>query len=271
MEQMLNLDTWILALTFLLGTGWYGGGSSALHDHSDAISNGGPLGTGVVGTAQLRTATGSAATTVGDFHVIMNDYAYFPSVTNEGSITWDFHSCRLTADPGDTIGQFLVSSGNGTCTSRWRYETASDDPRIWIIADATGTILSVWCADDPTGDDVAPPIALIPMPVGATITRLVAADLDGLGLPQTAQTFAAAMIVAEGMKPKHLLYRTLQIHTDDAAPARWILKNCQLDLAGRLTVKGAPLLDVVVAADLIQQLQEPTRSWLDRVRGFLGF
>ena len=247
MELMHNPDLWVLTFA-LLGTGWYGGGSSALHDHSDAISNGGLLGIGVVGTPQLRTATGSATGgNQANLSITMNDYAFFASTFDTDTLAGGITNFPAV-DAGNTVGRFDLFAPAGATGvlhgARWRYLTASDNPRIWVITDASGKIVAVWCADDPTGDDITPPITMTPMPLGGRTSRLLAPDLATVPLPAGALAVADAYIMANKLKPENRLYRALQEHASDPAPAVWILTNCQLDAGGKLALSAVGQVDV---------------------------
>ena len=222
-----------------LGEGGYFGGGLPVHDHTGS-SQGGLLTAGsvagIVGTGALRTATGSAAIGPADADIIMNDYSFSPSITDTGQ--WQVRNAiGAGADPGNTIGRLRVASVGGTAlTARWRYVTASDDPTIWVVYDnVTHALLAVWSSDDPTDgpgvivDKVKTPTASDPM-------MLKAADLAGLNLPKAATDAADAKIAAERMNHAHRLYRAIQAHTGDDAPARWILDRCAVQ-GGKLKMK----------------------------------
>ena len=55
----------------------------------------------------------------------------------------------------------MRTSSACTVRARWRYVTASDSPSVWAVVDPTGTVISLWEAEDPLspGDTVAPLVA----------------------------------------------------------------------------------------------------------------
>jgi len=123
------------------------------------VNNSGTINTASVGTAALKTATGS--TTCGSgvgCNINMNDYSFSPSVTDVSITNAHCMSAQANvSDPGNTTARLRLSSVNcsgvatdNTATVRWRYVTASDHPTIWTVVNADGTITSaVWEAEDP--------------------------------------------------------------------------------------------------------------------------
>lgn len=104
-----------------------------------------------IGTSQLKTAIGSAVITNGtQANVTMNDYSFFPSITNALGCCGRLASAISTA-PGDTTGRIhvIADAGSGDHTVRWRYITASDRPTIWAIVNADGSIATLWESEDP--------------------------------------------------------------------------------------------------------------------------
>ena len=113
------------------------------------------LATNSVGTAQLRTATGSSSNST----VAVHATALFPQ----------FHSTGENAD-GDTVGLSLESTpssshsiahdssqtGSEVFSTTWTYITSSDEPSIWVMIGSAGDIVSVWEAEDPVGTGDAP-------------------------------------------------------------------------------------------------------------------
>lgn len=217
--------------------GWYGAGV-LLHDHTDA-ANGGQLGLLTVGTNQLRIASGSA---VGGGQIALNARTFFPSITN--AIAAGGLADNNAAPPSDFIARFScqVSANENV---RWEYLTASDNPTIWIAYDpVTVNIKGTWCSDDPLSD--GSPGIVIP---GCVSIMLKAADLGQLPLPASDLAFAEAYISANKLRPAHLLYRALQLHTGDQAPARWLFDNCKLDPATTV-LQIQPIKAVTAALDV---------------------
>ena len=105
-----------------------------------------PVPIGQVNTLLLKTATGSASGSVAA-NIAMNDYCFFPSMTNAGAL--GNIALPNMADPGNTIGRFWVDPNAQTYTVRWRYITASDYPFVQIIKDVLGEIVGIWESEDP--------------------------------------------------------------------------------------------------------------------------
>lgn len=208
----------------------------------------GGAGSGLIGTTDLKTATGSA--TVADSQVggasgstasnqALNAYSFFPSLTYDAVQSFatysgygDWLAHGDTVDPADQIGRVRLvatsvgdaaaSSGTTTVTLRWRYITASDNPDIWVAYDITGKIKGVWTSDDA--------IAGIPITVeGCTSLQVKAADLEAFSLLSTKASDAQAYIQDRKLNMKHHAYRALQLLTEDEAPSRWILEHCTVE------------------------------------------
>jgi hypothetical protein len=120
------------------------------------------IGAGAIGTSQLKTGMGSASGNGGGNHfIIMNDYTFFPSMQSDANA--DVVETYPTTDNGDTVGRFSTTNADHY-THRWRYVTASDDPRIWVVLGKDGKIQHVWESEDPPNhgdvadgfDEIAP-------------------------------------------------------------------------------------------------------------------
>ena len=201
-----------------------------------------------VSTSALKTATGSASGTLNSSSadVTMNDYSFFPSVTNAaGGGEIDVRAI-ITADPSNTTGRLRVLELTGTSTTytvRWRYVTASDDPTMWALVDpVTGDITGSWVSDDPptitedlfvddpiegfvmrriTRRNPDPPIAS-----PGYLAKPIPLDmLSQFGLSQAALDAADRHIEKYNLKPERRLYRALQFQTRDVAPSGWLLEN----------------------------------------------
>lgn len=135
-----------------------------------------------VGTAALRTATGSTAVTTAATNVAMNDYSFFPKIELDDCATAvhdDFPLYLGAAAADDTVGYFSLgpASGGVNCSAgsvdvRWRYVTSSDNPDVWVLVDdLSGNIVAVWESEDP---------------VGATPLRLAGATAHQVDVPSIA-------------------------------------------------------------------------------------
>jgi hypothetical protein len=201
---------------------------------SDAVTTAKILDANVT-AAKLKTATGVTSSGAGArLDMTLNAKSFAPSITNTAS-NRPIES-QNAADPGNAICRFSVAgSGGGDYTTvRWEYMTSTDDPTVWIAYDpATGEIRAVWASDDPTRNDE--PGVKVP---GCLSKKFKAADFAALGIGQGDQDAAAAMIAAEGLKTKHLLYRALQLREGDH-PAAWLRDNCKIKLANGSLIKNA--------------------------------
>lgn len=191
------------------------------------------MGTNSVGVGSLRTATGSVYSTT-DVILTMNDYSFFPSVTDPTSTNWDWRPTPI-ADPVDTVSRIRwATAGSGQLTIRWRYVTASDKPRIWVLHNpATGEITATWVSDDPcTKDDITPCLS---DPKGVTVAKQFnSSKLEAISL--TSQELEEARKVSS--HPFNLRYRALQIKTNSDSPSKWIHNNMKVRLSdGTLVCK----------------------------------
>jgi len=207
-----------LANTSVANKLYVDGQISSLQSEIDSINA--ALLTPIIGTGQLKTATGTASSSSGA-DVTMNDYSFFPAFTDT-TTGWGLYTFIGVPDPGDTIARVTISGGpGGTWTTRWRYMTATDNPTIWTAVDnVTGVIKGAWTADDPAGD--APGIVIH----GCTSRKFVSSDLD---LQPTAEEIAKAMagIASQKYSTAHIHYRALQARTNN--PAQWIARNARID------------------------------------------
>lgn len=191
-----------------------------------------------INTAALKTATGAASGSLnngagpGSVDITMNDYAFAPMVYAQSPL--DARG-RSGGDLGTTQGAIAIvdpNAGDPTNYSyvvRWRYVTASDNPDVWVVPDATGQIVACWWSDDALESE-HPPIAA----QGLSPIRISAQDLQRLTIPQAAVNQASALIAEKGLKTKHLPFRALSAHVGDDAPSEWFLHNCKIDEHGKL-------------------------------------
>lgn len=102
---------------------------------------------GAITRVKLATGTGSISGAGGStVNVTMQDYTFFPSIlTHAGQ---DALNTFPSVDLGDTVGRFSKGSSQAY-DIRWRYVTASDNPRIWAVVDNKGELLHVWESEDP--------------------------------------------------------------------------------------------------------------------------
>jgi hypothetical protein len=114
---------------------------------------------GTVSTADLNTGTTSQSSATANVEIVMNDYSFFPNQDLDDCAGADQVVIGITGAnvTNDNIGRgrmvFNDLSNTTDCTSgtrdiRWRFMTASDHPQIWMIANADGTIQTVWQSSD---------------------------------------------------------------------------------------------------------------------------
>lgn len=186
-----------------------------------------------VGTLQLKTATGSATTTGTVLDVTMNDYSFFPSLTNTTTSEFSVQAIPSTADPSDTVGRFRVTRGSGTgvFTARWRYITSSDTPTIWVSHDQDGNIVAVWMSDDPLPNNKP---GLLATEDQYTVIEVPRGDLEIL-LPIISSD-ALAIGSAKASSGDRVAYRAL--HEAFTNPAQELMARCVIK-DGELALKGA--------------------------------
>ncbi len=210
-----------------------------------------------VGTADLKTSTGSATVTCTPAagasdsvaaNTALNAYSFFPSFTylvtqTAGTLTGsgEWTAYGSTADPNDQTGRVRITSfavgdsgsSEGTVVSklRWRYVTASDRPEMWVLADPlTGKIIASWASDDPLPGG-APGMTM----EGYTPLRVTAADLEAFSVLSTKASAAEDYIKGKKLSMEHQAYRALQLLAEDSAPSAWIADHCTVTQEGVLT------------------------------------
>ena len=127
---------------------------------------------GFIPRTALSIAAGSAALAGGTYtrDVSLNRYALLPRLSAPSNYSEAI--CNIGAEPGSSSVQdgwiFTGSSGitrirvqvsNSTilnaCTISWDYLATSDNPSLWILLAADGSVGSIWESEDPAGS-VAP-------------------------------------------------------------------------------------------------------------------
>lgn len=209
-----------------------------------------------IGTGALRTATGSTTCNGGVggtmCNTTMNDYGFFPSITNQNTLTngQKLGVMQTTADPNNTLARVQVEScGSSTCTegtsgittTRWRYITATDNPYWWIHYDITGKIVGTWISDDPpTVTFLGTPLQMIDRLTnrpfaGVQSKRIIVEDLQIVSFSSQDVHMAEQYIQQFRLSMKHRLYRALQKKAGDDAPSMWILEHMKVNpITGRL-------------------------------------
>lgn len=211
------------------------------------------LGTGTslgVGTADLKTATGSASGSLGasgHVNISMNDFSFAPNIqdtsgANDNLQVW----VPSQADDSTTVGRLRLTNVDVVSRAyavRWRYITASDNPEMWVLYDpSTGIVQASWASDDPLPGGM-PGL----QSDGLTSLRLTAKDLESFTALSEKASEAQDYIRDRNLKPQHQAYRALQLLTGDTAPSRWIMENCRLD-------KGVVSVDVTKGASIKENI-----------------
>ena len=194
-----------------------------------------------IATSDLRTSTGSLSGLCASVSlvVVMNDYMFFPGLSNTCTGAAPTVIGTNTGDPLDTVGRFTYSgaAGNGTMIARWRYITTSDAPTAWVCYDtATGQITATWVSDDP------PPISGSPIAhadmTGRACVSVDPNSLGALGVKTADVVKARAWLGQKGYSEKHFGYRAFQQMTKDDAPAVWLMERTRMNLkTGQLTTQ----------------------------------
>ena len=128
---------------------------------------------GFIPRTALSIAAGSAALAGGTDQgrdVSLNRYAFLPRLSAPSN--YGEGICNIGAEPGSVGAQdgwmFTGSSGItrirvnvsadttlNSCTISWDYLATSDNPSLWILLAADGSVGSIWESEDPAGS-VAP-------------------------------------------------------------------------------------------------------------------
>lgn len=202
------------------------------------------VGPASVGTAQVKTATGSFTSAGVSFNVTMNDYSFSPSMSSTSVPTASHLAPWSGTDPSNTIAAYSVTDNSGTHTARWRYMTASDNPTVWVAyRTLTGEIVGSWVSDDPVLPNNPQPFTMLdalthlPDPL-ISYTTISAADIlrDG-GLTAQDMQQGDTMIESKRWSPQHRAYRAVQAKTGDDAPAHWYADTFCIDPTSKTPVR----------------------------------
>jgi hypothetical protein len=193
-----------------------------------------------VGVGALRTATGSVVGTPCGFAVTMNDYSFFPGITVSAGTTHNVIS-QVVADPSDTVGRYHTgTAATDSCTNRWRYITASNNPIIWTLSNKlTGELKVVWVSDDPCIKDNENIPCLASSDITLEIKKYKSNDLSAPSFTAKTRSDADRRILKLGYPlNSNVEYRRLQEKASDDAPAKWILDNMKVNISdGKIICK----------------------------------
>ena len=202
-----------------------------------------------VGTAALRVATGSATSGAGASMVVnMNTHTFFPhfGVSSAGYTCSEL--ATIGSDPGtsyDAGVSIYAEGGCGTNYANWRYMTASDNPYIEVVYDASGNIIASFTADDPCGVYPNKPcldnIEINDAPC-IDCTRKVFNSNDIPSLPTKVSEDIAALkyIQDRNYSISNLSYRKLQQYSKQDAPSKFIFEKMKVNpLTKNLECKNA--------------------------------
>lgn len=199
--------------------------------------------TASVGLTALRTATGSGNcnTSTTGCGIVMNANTFNVSPLT----TVAYSSLALCTTPAHCLAG--VPNG-GTFSITWSYFTNSNNPRVWVTHDATGTITGTWAADDPLDNDASP----FSCPAGCgTVKKYLASDLTYFTPTADEQTIGMRFNDSWGYDHSALHYRALQVRAGNVklppadpsgkqmrrgdfrpmqAPAEWLRQNAVVNV-----------------------------------------
>jgi len=98
-----------------------------------------------VTSGKILTSTGSSSSSGS---ITMNDFCFFPSIASWASTDALASWSNGSSDPGDPTGRFGIGATQ-TKSTRWRYITSSDRPRLWVLIDEKKNIQGIWESEDP--------------------------------------------------------------------------------------------------------------------------
>ncbi|MDQ6989189.1 MAG: hypothetical protein Q9M19_04840 [Mariprofundaceae bacterium] len=199
------------------------------------------IASGAVKTGNLSTATGSASAAASSLQVSVHEYGFFPTTWGQSmnpygyTIDADIRAYQKT-DPGTTNPRFTLYTG-GTSPNlgaRWRYITASDNPRLYVAVCDTH-VIGVWEAEDPANEEEDVPLAV----VGCEVYRIDIASLRST-LSDVSRMYDETCRVCERkgwqMSERHWPFRALRLLTRDRV-AEWIMKWCDFDKQSGCLIK----------------------------------
>lgn len=157
--------------------------------------------TASVGLNALRTVGGNGSCTAPcGIATSANSF----NLTLRSSIS---HPALAVCDNTSANCWYIASSG-GSFTMLWSYFTNSNNPRVWVTHDATGTLTGVWAGDDPLDNDASP----FYCPAGCgTVKKYLAADLLYFTPTADEQTIGMRFNDSWGYDHSALHYRALQV------------------------------------------------------------
>jgi hypothetical protein len=205
----------------------------------------------IVGTGNLKTAVGAVTGSNYQGTVIFNDYSFFPNFQATTGSSFESLGLSHSLDDATYVGKCAISTDDAFVI-RWRYITATDTPTVWILIDPdSNEVLATWVSDDPIYreldefvEDSSGLLTLQKRKIASTespiqsntgIPQLVSIDtLSEITIPKNMKDSADRHIDKHGLKQENRLYRALQFHTKDLAPATWLHQNCGWDPVGKV-------------------------------------
>ena len=142
------------------------------YGQSVAVTIAGGVADNSVGSAQVLTGRGNA-TIMSGTPVRLNCLSFTPLLAGSGSGIYFTVFAPVPAAPTSTeCVEPGYSAQFGTIQAWWDYLTASDNPALWVMLDASGDVASFWESEDPL-----PSGAPMSVPAGSAFTVL------DIGLP----------------------------------------------------------------------------------------
>ena len=135
------------------------------YGQSVAVTIAGGVADDSVGSAQVLTGRGNATIMSGS-PVRLNCLSFTPLLAGSGSgIYFTVFAPTPTAPTSTECVEPGYSAQFGTIQAWWDYLTASDNPALWVMLDASGDVASFWESEDPL-----PSGAPMSIPAGSAFT-----------------------------------------------------------------------------------------------------
>ena len=135
------------------------------YGQSVAVTIAGGVADDSVGAAQVLTGRGNATIMSGS-PVRLNCLSFTPLLAGSGSgIYFTVFAPTPTAPTSTECVEPGYSAQFGTIQAWWDYLTASDNPALWVMLDASGDVASFWESEDPL-----PSGAPMSIPAGSAFT-----------------------------------------------------------------------------------------------------
>ena len=193
---------------------------------------GSQLAANAITLSKINTALGVTSFTVAT-NITLNDASFSPSLSSDGATaSWTVRAFFNITDPGTAVARMRLEPGDGNCTVRWKYVTASDQPTIWVSYDATGKILAIWMADDPIDmNNTIPGVVAEVGGVKQTSIIIPRADLRILAdlpeIPKTIRNIGRGKASSPDREPYRILWEAFN------NPAEEVINRCRINISSK--------------------------------------